>query len=223
MLISVLILIPFFILLGVLLYAEHETVHNIKLRYMCMISLVPLIVLYYLLSVPLDRINWLVLIGLIFGYGGDIFLMFDKEEYFIFGLGSFLVGHIFYILGFLFSIVDFMLFPLWGILLIIPSVLIVGVVLIKTLDKMGDLKVPTLVYVGVIFTMGFCTILRLASFDGLGFFFVWLGAQSFMASDGMIAIKKFHGNFKLDEIWIKLTYVLAQFFIAQGIIISALS
>lgn len=146
--------------------------------------------------------------------------MFDKEKLFVYGLGSFLIGHVFYIIGFIAGITNGMAFPIYGIFFILPSLFIVSFVLQRTTEKMGDLKVPTLVYVGVIFIMGLFSIARLAEVQGIGFYLTWLGAQLFMASDGMIAIKKFDSGFKLDEVLIKLTYVLAQFFIAQGIILS---
>ena len=87
---------------------------------------------------------------------------------------------------------------------------------------MDDMTIPTLVYVAVIGTMGVCSILRLAQFDSLGFLFVYLGAMSFMLSDGLIVMNKFDKEIKHGEVIIKLTYGLAQFFIVQGIIFSSL-
>lgn len=207
----------FFALLGVLLYGE--AIESSTIRYICMLTLMPLLIAYYLLSVQPSDFNLFIVLALIFGYGGDILLMFHKDELFVFGLLSFLIGHIFYIIAFLITVPNLLAFPVWGLLFVIPSLVIVGYVLRKTIDKMGELKVPTLVYVGVIFSMGFVSILRLAAFTGLSFYLVWLGGVSFMASDGMIAIVTFDERFKNDEVYIKLTYVLAQFLIVLGVLL----
>ncbi len=214
------LLIPFFIMLAILLYGEY--IKKRELRYVAMTTLVPLIIIYYILGASIENVNWLIVIGLLFGFLGDLILMFDKEDWFVFGLGAFLFGHVFYIIAFLLSIENIAAFPLWGIFLIIPSIVVIIVVLRKTLDKMGELKIPTLAYLFVIAFMGFCTILRAATFEGLSFWLVWLGAQLFIISDGMIAIKVFDEEFSHDEVYIKITYVLAQFFIAQGALLTSL-
>jgi len=218
--IQIIAFILFFVILGVLLLIEVKD--NEKGRYLCMILLMPILLLYYFSSVPLEQINWLIVIALLWGYAGDIFLMFDREDFFIYGLGSFLLGHIFYIIAFLLSIVNIMAFPVWGIILFIPEIVLLIFALQKIKGKMDDMTIPTLVYVGVIGTMGICAILRLAQFDSLGFLFVYLGAMFFMLSDSLIAINKFDEEIKHGEVIIKLTYGLAQFFIAQGIIFSTL-
>ncbi|TFG21912.1 MAG: lysoplasmalogenase [Promethearchaeota archaeon] len=212
-------LVGFFLMVGILLYAEAK--HNMKIRYVCMLSLMPLLLLYYIFSLSIVQINWLIVIALIFGYLGDIFLMFNKEEFFVFGLGSFLLGHIFYIIAFLLSISNIMMFPIWTILLVLPSLFVVFYVIKRTLGKLGEVKVPTYIYIGVIFFMGFCAILRFASFDLTSAIIVWLGANLFMLSDGMIALNKFDKDIPKGEIYIKLTYVLAQFFIILGVLIGS--
>ena len=207
----------FFALLGVLLYAE--AVENVKIRYVCMSTLMPLLILYYYASVPFASLNWLIVVALIFGYFGDLFLMFRRDDFFIYGLGSFLVGHLFYIIAFLLSIDSLFTFPVWGLLFIIPSVPIILIVVKRTKGKLGKVKMPTYVYMGVIFLMGLCSVLRFASFTSISFYLVWIGANLFMLSDGMIALNKFDKKIPYGEVWIKLTYVLAQFFIAQGFIL----
>ncbi|MHA1150760.1 MAG: lysoplasmalogenase [Promethearchaeota archaeon] len=213
-------LVAFFIVFGFLIIAECKT--NKRLRYLCMISLMPLLIGYYIFSLPIAQISLLLVVALVFGYLGDIFLMFDKEEFFIFGLGSFLFGHIFYIIVFLLSISNFMLFPLWAILLVIPSIFIIIYVLKNTLGKLGEVMIPTYIYMGVIFTMGLCSILRFASSNLTSAFLVWLGANLFMLSDGMIALNKFNKEIPNGELYIKITYIFAQFFITLGLILGAL-
>ena len=47
-------------------------------------------------SHPLPGYFYLLLIGLTFCLGGDIFLALPRERMFLFGLVSFLIGHVFY-------------------------------------------------------------------------------------------------------------------------------
>jgi len=220
MAIQFIFIIIFFILLGVLLFAEEK--ENAKIRYVCMTLLMPLLLLYYIFGVPPNSINGLIIVAVIFGYLGDLFLMFHKEKLFIFGLGSFLFGHIFYIIAFLLSLKNIAAFPLWGLLFVLPSIAVIIKVFRKTQGKLGDIQIPIYFYMGVIFVMGFCAILRLAELNVLSFFLVWLGANLFILSDGMIALNKFDEEFPHAELYIKITYVLAQFFIVQGIVLAAL-
>lgn len=44
-----------------------------------------------------DTYRWLVILGILLSLAGDVFLMLPDDRYFIFGLASFLVAHLFYI------------------------------------------------------------------------------------------------------------------------------
>ena len=68
--------------------------------------LTTLFVIWLAFVQPLDPVvnynwlyKWLIVIGLVFCLGGDIFLMLP-ERFFIAGLVSFLLGHLFYIAAF---------------------------------------------------------------------------------------------------------------------------
>ncbi len=52
----------------------------------------------FVIPVPVsDTYRWLVILGLLLSLAGDVFLMLPDDRYFIFGLASFLVAHLFYI------------------------------------------------------------------------------------------------------------------------------
>ena len=60
----------------------------------------PLLLIYYILSVA--EVNKLIVIALVFGFMGDVFLMLPKgKNNFILGLGSFLIGNVCYVFLFL--------------------------------------------------------------------------------------------------------------------------
>ena len=77
---------------------------------------------------------------------------------------------------------------------------------------------------GAILIMHFTTILRLAVYEILnpGFLLVWLGSLIFIISDSLIAIRAFNKDFDYPgkKILAMITYVLAQYFIVQGVIFS---
>ncbi|TFF87741.1 MAG: lysoplasmalogenase, partial [Promethearchaeota archaeon] len=185
--------------------------------------LVPLLILFYIFSIIPRLPNWAFILGLFFGFLGDVFLMLGREaKWFMYGLSSFLIGHIFYIITFGLSIFNILAFPWWGFLLIIPEILMVAVVLVKIKGKMGNLRIPTLVYVGVIFLMSFFAVLRLATYQIISFSFLlpWIGSLLFIISDGIIALDKFDKHIPHDRFLVMITYGLAQYLITQGIIIS---
>jgi uncharacterized membrane protein YhhN len=207
------------------LHIVGEIIENKTLRYITKPLLVPLILLYYTTGIFIEfglaQILWPLVVALIFGWLGDIFLMLGREgNYFMLGLGSFLIGHIFYIilyLGVIFLFGDILQFPAWGWMLIIPLLLIVGFFYYKIQGKMGDLTVPTIVYLVVIFFMSFFALLLLAIPNPLAFTLVYIGACLFMISDGMIAVDKFDVEIPYSRVYVMLTYATAQYLITQGI------
>jgi uncharacterized membrane protein YhhN len=167
--------------------------------------------------------NWLLILALIFGYLGDIALMIGREgKWFMMGLGSFLIGHIFYIIAFLLSITDITQFPIWGFLLFIPSIGVALIFIYMIKGKMGDLQKPTLIYIIVITVMSLTATLRFAELQGPSFLMVWIGSLLFMIADGIIALDKFHKEIPHSRVYVMIPYGLAQFLIVQGLLFAVL-
>jgi sterol desaturase/sphingolipid hydroxylase (fatty acid hydroxylase superfamily)/uncharacterized membrane protein YhhN len=153
-----------------------------------------------------------LLIGaLVFSLGGDVFLMLPSN-YFIPGLGSFLVAHLFYIVllrqgqGW---------FPSRKALL---CVLGFGAVMYGVLwSSLGDpvLKVAVAAYVSVIALMAAQAIGRAVVLGDAAARWVAVGACVFMASDSLIAINKFLTPVPLSPLWILCTYYAAQMLIVH--------
>ncbi len=190
--------------------------------------LMPLLVLYYIFGAIAINIDWLIVVALLCGCVGDVFLMLEnKEKWFMYGMVAFLLGHIFYIISFLLSVgVNIIAFPIYGFVLLIPVIFILLLTFPKYKDHMGDLKIPVYIYMVTILTMHVSAILRLASFEFYCpcFFLVWFGSILFIFSDSMIAIDTFNKEMKIPKIriYIMLTYILGQFFIVQGVLLSLL-
>jgi uncharacterized membrane protein YhhN len=162
----------------------------------------------------------LIMAGLVFSWVGDVLLLFENKAalFFIFGLVSFLITHICYIIYFLKikSAQPSLLRQQPWIAALIAGY---GVSLVMfLLPQLGDLKIPVLIYAIVICNM---LMFSLHVFNRLNkpanVLFV-AGALLFTASDSMLAINKFHQPFAGAGILIMLTYCAAQFCIVYGFV-----
>lgn len=197
---------------------------NQKLIYYTKPLLMPLVALYYTFaSLPGNSFNWLIVAALLFGCGGDIFLMLKgKEINFLLGMVSFLLGHVFYIIAFLMKIgTNFLFFVIFGPILLIPVIIILLLTFPKYKNSLGDMKIPVFVYMGAILFMHVSAILRVTYYSILSTYFmlVYLGSIFFIFSDSLIAINEFSDR-KVPNIrvYIMSTYILGQFLIAFGMI-----
>jgi uncharacterized membrane protein YhhN len=163
----------------------------------------------------------ILLTALTFSWIGDIILLFaDKGElYFIFGLVAFLLSHLVYIL--LFSKqpttrINEKKEIFWlGILAILAYFFI----MIDTLFlKLGDLKIPVIVYAVVITTMLFFAFKGSLKWATPANNYILIGAIVFVSSDSILAFNKFYAPITHASFYIMLTYCLAQYLIVSGIL-----
>jgi len=215
-------LIVFFIDAGVNIIAVSK--ENKKLEYFSKPLLMPLLAVYFISGTILTSINWFIILALSCGCAGDIFLMLKDK--FMHGMLAFFLGHIFYIISFLSLITNIFAFPLWGLLLFIPVILILLLTYPNFRNNLDDLKLPVHGYLIVIFIMHISGVLLLAEFTllNLSFFLVWLGSILFILSDSLIAIDNFNEELEISfiRVIIMLTYIVGQYLIAQGIMLAML-
>ncbi|MEE9313831.1 MAG: lysoplasmalogenase [Rhizobiaceae bacterium] len=132
----------------------------------------------------------LLIVALGFGALGDAFLSLRDEKGFLPGLGSFLIGHLCFVVLFMEMGQGFDLFfqDPWRI---VAALFMIGFTLYmvqKLLPKLGALTIPVLLYMVVIFCMGIATLsLPLAWPTSL----VMSGALFFIASDSILAHELF--------------------------------
>lgn len=151
----------------------------------------------------------LMLIAFFFSMMGDTFLMFQGETYFMFGLGSFLITHLFYI--FVFS--RNRLKANW---LARFSFIIFSVIMLFILQSNinAALLIPIIIYMIAITVMAITASER--NINSESYWLVLIGAILFVLSDSLIAINKFVVTIPLQTILIMGTYILAQYLIAIG-------
>ncbi|WP_428225792.1 lysoplasmalogenase [Flavobacterium sp.] len=180
--------------------------------------LVPFLI-YETFTAATFKTKKILLSALFFSWVGDVVLMFaDKGElYFIFGLVSFLIAHILFIVLFskqekvrpdsklLVGGVLLVVLYLWGMLYVLfPS--------------LGDLKIPVTVYASTISLMFIMAIKGYFNWKTPHNVTILLGAIFFVCSDSILAINKFHMELPKSGFLIMSTYITAQFLITKGIL-----
>ena len=182
--------------------------------------LLPFLIIATYESKPFESKKWLLL-GLFFSWIGDIILMFaDKGElYFIFGLLSFLVAHLLFIVLFLKqnSVFNSRKTTLFGI-----GILAVLAYLISMLwllfPMLGDLKAPVSIYAATISVMLIVAIKGYFSWQKPTNAVILIGAIFFVTSDSILAINKFYSPLPSASFLIMFTYSVAQYLITSGIL-----
>ena len=159
-----------------------------------------------------------ILLALAFSLGGDIFLLFEAKDpnFFLLGLASFLIAHIFYIVFFhLIRIRE----NIAGNFLLLLVVVVYYTALMTIISPfLENLKLPVRIY-GVVISF----MLLLALHTGFisnkkASMMIITGAVLFIISDSLLALNKFYAPFDYAGIGVMLTYGLAQLFIVDGAI-----
>ena len=154
-----------------------------------------------------------VIAALVFSWGGDVFLI--SSDWFIPGLVSFLIAHIFYIIAYQKTgAATGELRPLDIIKFVIYGAVLIWVIY----PGLGDLLIPVLIYALVLLAMGVWAHKRRGETSSGSFQLVAIGAILFVLSDGLIAINKFAFEIPAERILIMSIYMTAQYLIVQGLI-----
>ncbi|RKF03241.1 putative membrane protein YhhN [Tenacibaculum lutimaris] len=168
----------------------------------------------YLVSVK--KPSFWLLSALFFSFWGDVFLL-DKEKFFVFGLGSFLVAHLVYI-----KITTDLLFKDLTVKIItsaIPFVLLFVGLLGLIYGNLGDMLLPVIVYGITISTFGTAALLNYRQQKTTANSWLLLGAILFIASDSLIALNNFYTPKRLFDIAIIVLYIVSQYLIVKSIIV----
>ena len=184
----------------------------------------PLIVIWLLAyfvsqtgSIKSNFKKWIIA-ALLFSWLGDVLLMLqdDNSLFFLTGLSSFLVAHIFYILFFHSIRIKEEIKSRWWLLL---TIVVYYTGLITLLSPwLGDMKLPVRIYGIVISFMLLLAMHMLFIKNKNAGLWMMSGAILFVISDSVLAINKFYQSFEMGGILVMLTYGVAQLFIIEGAI-----
>jgi uncharacterized membrane protein YhhN len=194
---------------------------SVKIRYLTKPMATALIWLGLVLYLPsLSWPVWLFVVGLALGLAGDIFLMFRGESFFKAGLASFLMGHIAYVIGFAFS--GSLGNTVWVVMLaVLPMVILAFFYRLIITKVVGTLKPPVIAYSLVINLMLFMALLNIirGEWGTTATILSIAGSALFVLSDTLLAYDRFARppGPPRDELWVMITYHLAQISIAVAV------
>lgn len=212
------LLIIYFIVLAIEIFGDVKGPWTIV--YFTKPLLMPILLVYYLMSLPDGKKDWIIPVSLLFSMGGDVFLMIKNggEQFFIFGLVSFLIAHILYIVYFYkeikgkkisLKIIPFALFVIGFLVYLVPQLL--------SKEETKMLIGPVAIYATVIGAMAYFASLRPAH-PSKSFYYVMTGSLLFILSDSCIAINAFVMPIQHSGLIIMITYGVAQYYIIRGIL-----
>jgi uncharacterized membrane protein YhhN len=190
------------------------------LHYIAKPFLLPALFVLVVVNTPAGTEKKILLAALFFSWLGDMFLLFENKNslFFIFGLASFLITHILYIIYFLrqrsnkISLLKKQPF-------FFAAVLVYGISLVWLLfPHLKSLKFPVVVYAAVICAMMLCSLHIFYKVKKAASALFVTGALLFVISDSLLAVNKFYAPFTLAGVYIMLTYCAAQYFIVKGFI-----
>lgn len=179
-----------------------------SLRMFSKTLLIPILIYSHYSS---TKISNLLLFGLVASWFGDIALLFDGMIYFIIGLGSFLIGHLFFSFQFR-KLPQFKKSNKEKLVIALVLFLIATIYLVFIRPFAAELFIPVLLYVITIAFMVYNAFVQKSSH------LITIGAVFFLVSDSILGMKVFNAfNFPLSEIVIMATYGMAQFLIVKGV------
>ncbi|ANE41987.1 hypothetical protein JM64_08620 [Fervidobacterium ngatamarikiense] len=149
-----------------------------------------------------NKVELLVAFGLLSGALGDFFLEFDR--FFIHGMGAFLLGHIFYVLGF---------YKMWEIpsFGIIVTLLLSGFGYFLFLKRfLSKEKLAVFLYVLAICTMVAFSSVRIVAFSGAILFFL---------SDLFLSYDKYVRRIPNRDLLVLSLYFAGQLFISLSVVL----
>jgi len=159
--------------------------------------------------------KWFVL-GLFFSFLGDVFLLGKGELFFILGLASFLIAHLFYITMVVKLLVNTTVMEVISVS--IPYVLIFILLLNLLYDHLGGMKIPVIIYALVISALGTVSLLLFVQKKSDAYLLLVVGVFIFIVSDSVLAINMFYQKEGYFSLVIMFTYVLAQFLICNFVL-----
>ena len=185
---NILIVVFAAVLLAGLLYCEKKEIQTAKLTVKSLLSAL-FIFAAVVQSHPIPFYYRFLLIGMIFCLGGDVFLALPGKKMFLFGLVSFLLGHVFYAPAFFFTAG----FNQWTGIGLAICALTGACVFLWLRPHLGSMKIPVIFYILVISVMfvGAWSIAGAGELKPAGRMAAFIGALSFFVSDIFVARQRF--------------------------------
>ncbi len=208
---------------GTLIFATVLLIHCLfiylkmgEARTITKLTLIPILIVF--LASFEGRSSWLVYVGLVFSFLGDLFLSFSGELFFLVGMLAFIGTHICNGIFFISlqkgklgkgsaTYISFLVLLLFS-----------AIVFSQIKPNLGSFELPIIIYMCIICLMAVLATgtLQNPSIKGLAMKFIIPGAGFFVLSDTILAVNKFLFYNPLHDIIVMLTYGLAQYLLVKG-------
>jgi len=163
-----------------------------------------------LFASPPHRPDALLIAAFAFAILGDIALMFEGEQAFLAGLGSFFIAHLAFVAEFMPGVPGWQV-PAWTLAFVVYAVAL----FVWLLPKTGALKIPTLAYGLVLTAMVLAAAAAHAAAPGAATRLALVGALLFAFSDSVLAVRQFVGPYRgaqpliLSSYWLAIALIAA--------------
>jgi len=210
----IIILVPAIVLLVGLLFFEKRENRKGMLPTKTVLSLLFIVTAISQIHL-IQPYTLFIIIGLLFCLGGDVFLALPQDRMFLFGLISFLLGHVCYVIGFIW-IADPGNMTLIGV---IVTLVLGTIIYIWLKPHLGTMKKPVIAYILVISSMFISawSVLGMQQQPIMARLLIFVGAAGFYISDIFVARDRFLKNDFMNRLWGLPLYYVAQFMIAFSI------
>jgi len=213
----IVVLITFFIITGIHLYASLK--QDKKLRNLTKPFILLLLLAYYCLSA--DRISHTVVLALLFSWLGDVLLIPKGLKWFVAGGIAFMVSHVFFILTYT-SLTDFSAISRTAMIALPLAFGSASVIAFKYLKP----YLPKAIFFPMFFflllngAMNCFAWFRSMSCAGSAAILTAIGALLFFISDTSLFFVRFNKNSRLKtHFLVMLTYALGELLIILGLIL----
>lgn len=231
----------FIILACIELYAEF--IHHSEMMFLIKPTLLPLLMLYYVFSVKGDwnKTHKLMIWAIFFSWVGDVALVLTpdsptdlevlgvpkNQNFFFGGVGGFLISHLFFIAAYLQdkatetkSLFEQKKWPFALVAIYIVAIISIIAPRVYAHPEKSAATIPVIIYALVIGSMVVFALNRYAKVNAKSFRMVLIGSIIFLISDSMIAINflAFEGSIPRAGFWIMITFLAAEYLIAEGVL-----
>ncbi|MEQ8553365.1 MAG: lysoplasmalogenase [Cyclobacteriaceae bacterium] len=210
------VILVIYLVVGVLnVGAQYFDIHDLHIYTKPLLMPLLMYHLYRYADGTITLPRMLLAVALFFCWIGDLLLMGPGDLYFLGGLVSFLIAHMFY--GVVFYHATHQK-PKLKALYLLPF-LIYGILILSVLiPRSGHLTIGIVIYAVGILVMAFLASIRRHVTSEMSFYLVLAGAILFVFSDTLIAFNKFYVPLILGNVFIMTTYILAQLLIVRGVL-----
>lgn len=156
--------------------------------------------------------RWIVVAALCCCLVGDVCLLRTGKRWFLAGLVSFLLAHLFFIVAFLQGVHTWAL-PWWSVGLIAYTVWFAAILL----PRVGRLKLPVALYCAVLLSMTLAAVCRWRALGSVPALYTLIGALLFMVSDSLLAWRHFIKEYRFAHATVMAAYWAAIALIASAV------